>query len=142
MQRTKLEQLAQWRIRPSSIFPDDAREFQGGYATVSRALLAVPSDHKDGMDRPADRNEGAAESEGNSDAERRNRGTRRRIVMELRSVGRGLTMGLLGCWGTGSSSSPKVTYKTVAVKKMKMSNDIARIVKVNMVCHVRVGLPH
>ncbi|KIO17474.1 hypothetical protein M407DRAFT_32861 [Tulasnella calospora MUT 4182] len=42
--RTKLEKLAQWRIDPSLIdFPENAREFRGGYATVSEALLASSS---------------------------------------------------------------------------------------------------
>ncbi|KAG9050007.1 hypothetical protein FS837_008187 [Tulasnella sp. UAMH 9824] len=38
--RNKLEKLAQWRINPSLIkFPQDAREFHGGFATVSQGLL-------------------------------------------------------------------------------------------------------
>ncbi|KIO17469.1 hypothetical protein M407DRAFT_32856 [Tulasnella calospora MUT 4182] len=42
--RTKLEKLAQWRIDPSLIdFPENAREFRGGYATVSEPFLASPS---------------------------------------------------------------------------------------------------
>ncbi|KIO20488.1 hypothetical protein M407DRAFT_29895 [Tulasnella calospora MUT 4182] len=42
--RTKLEKLAEWRINPSLIdFPENAREFRGGYATVSEAFLASPS---------------------------------------------------------------------------------------------------
>ncbi|KAG9045606.1 hypothetical protein FS837_006026, partial [Tulasnella sp. UAMH 9824] len=142
--RAKLEQLAQWRIHPSSIkFPEDAPEFQGSFATISRALLAVPSDGEDGTDRPAATKEGvvhgrkeksssgAAESEGNSDANRTEHGTMRRMKMRLKSMGKGLMTGLLGCWGTGSSSSSKVAidYKTVAVKKMRISREIARILK-------------
>ncbi|KIO20490.1 hypothetical protein M407DRAFT_29897 [Tulasnella calospora MUT 4182] len=42
--RNKLEKLAQWRIDPSLIdFPENSREFRGGYATVSEAFLASPS---------------------------------------------------------------------------------------------------
>ncbi|KAG9050004.1 hypothetical protein FS837_008184 [Tulasnella sp. UAMH 9824] len=41
--RNKLEKLAQWRIDPSLIeIPGDAREFHGGFATVSQAFLASP----------------------------------------------------------------------------------------------------
>ncbi|KAG9039159.1 hypothetical protein FS837_001058 [Tulasnella sp. UAMH 9824] len=137
----KLEQLAQWRIHPASIkFPEGAPKFEGGYATVSRALLAVPSDRKDGTDRPADTKEGvvhgrkdksssgAAESEGNSGAERRKQGTGKRMMMKLRSMGRGL----MEYWGTGSSIFSREAYKTAAVKKMKMSGDVARILKLTL----------
>ncbi|KAG9022575.1 hypothetical protein FS837_006285 [Tulasnella sp. UAMH 9824] len=145
--RAKLEKLAQWRIPSSSIeFQKDAPEFHGSYATVSRALLAVPSDGENGTDRPPETNEGvvglhglkgksnsaAAESGGNIDHERRKEGSRRRITMKLRSMGRGLMVGLLGCWGTSSASSSNVAYKTVAVKKMKLSNDIAQILKLTL----------
>ncbi|KIO27382.1 hypothetical protein M407DRAFT_23433 [Tulasnella calospora MUT 4182] len=42
--RHKLEKLARWQIDPSLIeFPKDAREFRGGYAIVSQAVLASPS---------------------------------------------------------------------------------------------------
>ncbi|KIO25821.1 hypothetical protein M407DRAFT_24875 [Tulasnella calospora MUT 4182] len=42
--RNKLEKLAQWRIDPSLIdFSENAREFRGGYATVSEAFLASSS---------------------------------------------------------------------------------------------------
>ncbi|KIO22979.1 hypothetical protein M407DRAFT_27548 [Tulasnella calospora MUT 4182] len=42
--RTKLEKLARWRIDPSLIaFSGDAREFRGGFATVSQAFLAPRS---------------------------------------------------------------------------------------------------
>ncbi|KAG8919101.1 hypothetical protein FRC01_001478 [Tulasnella sp. 417] len=41
MLRNKLKKLEVWRIDPSLIeFPDDTREFRGGFATVSRAFLA------------------------------------------------------------------------------------------------------
>ncbi|KAG8912299.1 hypothetical protein FRC01_005169 [Tulasnella sp. 417] len=48
--RSKLKKLAQWRIDPSLIeSPEDAHEFRGGFATVSRAFLAPsPSVHKAG----------------------------------------------------------------------------------------------
>ncbi|KAG9041364.1 hypothetical protein FS837_012368 [Tulasnella sp. UAMH 9824] len=43
-QRKRLEKLAPWRIDPSLIeFPADAREFRGGFATVSQGLLAPSS---------------------------------------------------------------------------------------------------
>ena len=47
-QRDKLEKFGRWRIRSSSIeFPrDSAREFHGGYASVSRAVLVIHSDVK------------------------------------------------------------------------------------------------
>ncbi|KAG9039005.1 hypothetical protein FS837_001147 [Tulasnella sp. UAMH 9824] len=147
--KTKLEKLAEWRIHPSSIeFQKDAPEFHGSYATVSRALFVVPSDGEDGTDRPADTKEGVvglhvlkgksssgdAESGGNSNPERRKEGSRRRITMKLRSMGRGLMVGLLGYWRTrpSSSSSSKVAYKTVAVKKMKMSDDVAQILRLTL----------
>ncbi|KAG8905830.1 hypothetical protein FRC01_008223, partial [Tulasnella sp. 417] len=42
--RNKLEKLARWRIDPSLIqFPEDAREFRGGFAIVSQAFLAPSS---------------------------------------------------------------------------------------------------
>ncbi|KIO19629.1 hypothetical protein M407DRAFT_146345 [Tulasnella calospora MUT 4182] len=42
--RNKLEKLARWRIDPSLIaFSGDAREFRGGFATVSQAFLAPRS---------------------------------------------------------------------------------------------------
>ncbi|KAG9041362.1 hypothetical protein FS837_012366 [Tulasnella sp. UAMH 9824] len=42
--RKRLEKLAQWRINPSLIeFPVDAREFRGGFATVSQGFLASSS---------------------------------------------------------------------------------------------------
>ncbi|KAG8916716.1 hypothetical protein FRC01_002900 [Tulasnella sp. 417] len=43
-QQGKLEKLADWRIDPSWIeFPEDTREFRGGFATVSQGLLAPAS---------------------------------------------------------------------------------------------------
>ncbi|KAG8916604.1 hypothetical protein FRC01_002968, partial [Tulasnella sp. 417] len=45
--RSKLKNLADWRIDPSLIeFPGDAREFRGGFATVSQTLLAPASPAK------------------------------------------------------------------------------------------------
>ncbi|KAG9025319.1 hypothetical protein FS837_004966, partial [Tulasnella sp. UAMH 9824] len=42
--RNKLQKLARWRIDPSLIeFPQDAREFSGGFAKVSQGLLTSPS---------------------------------------------------------------------------------------------------
>ncbi|KAG8925664.1 hypothetical protein FRC01_009850 [Tulasnella sp. 417] len=47
--RTKLEKLARWRIDPSRIeIPTNAREFRGGYATVSQAFLAYASNDSGG----------------------------------------------------------------------------------------------
>ncbi|KAG8925665.1 hypothetical protein FRC01_009851 [Tulasnella sp. 417] len=41
--RTKLQKLVRWRIDPSWIeIPTNAREFRGGYATVSQAFLTYP----------------------------------------------------------------------------------------------------
>ncbi|KAG9024195.1 hypothetical protein FS837_005450, partial [Tulasnella sp. UAMH 9824] len=141
----KLEQLAQWRLHPSSIkFLEEAPEVQGGYATVSRALLAAPSDREDGSDRLTNAKEGvtvglhdrkgksssrASGSEGDLDVEKGKEGTRRRMKMKLKRMGRDLMMALLGSRGTDSSSSSRVAYKTVAVKKMKTSEDIARILR-------------
>ncbi|KAG8909710.1 hypothetical protein FRC01_006775 [Tulasnella sp. 417] len=50
--RNKLNKLARWRIDPSLIeFPEDAREFRGGFATVSRAFLAPsPRAHEVGIE--------------------------------------------------------------------------------------------
>ncbi|KAG9027661.1 hypothetical protein FS837_004196 [Tulasnella sp. UAMH 9824] len=42
--RNKLEKLVQWRIHPSLIeFPQDTREFCGGFAKVSQGVLTAPS---------------------------------------------------------------------------------------------------
>lgn len=50
----KLEKFAQWRIDPSLIrFPGEAAEFRGGYATVSRALLASKLTTKSGVEKLA-----------------------------------------------------------------------------------------
>ncbi|KAG8916605.1 hypothetical protein FRC01_002969 [Tulasnella sp. 417] len=52
LQRSKLQKLAEWRIDPSLIkFPEDAREFRGGFATVSQGLLASPSSAKRGANK-------------------------------------------------------------------------------------------
>ncbi|KAG8964470.1 hypothetical protein FRC00_002250 [Tulasnella sp. 408] len=54
----KVEKLAKWRIDPSLIeFPKDATELQGGHATVSRALLKVPSNNSDNIDEFDARND-------------------------------------------------------------------------------------
>ncbi|KAG8965866.1 hypothetical protein FRC05_002983 [Tulasnella sp. 425] len=38
--RARMENLSDWRIRPSSIkAPEDARQFHGGHATVTKAFL-------------------------------------------------------------------------------------------------------
>ncbi|KAG8916717.1 hypothetical protein FRC01_002901 [Tulasnella sp. 417] len=51
-QRNKLENLAKWRIDPSSIqFPGDALEFRGGFATVSQGLLTSPSSAEGGANK-------------------------------------------------------------------------------------------
>ncbi|KAG8963183.1 hypothetical protein FRC00_007467 [Tulasnella sp. 408] len=138
----KLEHLAQWRIHPSSIKSlEGAPDIQGSSATVSRALLDVPYDSKDGMDGPADAKEGvvglhgrkgksssrASGSEADRDVEKGKEGTRRGMVMKLKSM-----VGLLGPRRTGSSRSSNVAYKTVAVKKIKMSEDIARMLRLTL----------
>ena len=54
-QREKLEKLKRWRIQHSLIeFSGDAREFRGGYATVSQAVLLIPSDVKAEKSEPAE----------------------------------------------------------------------------------------
>ncbi|KIO29011.1 hypothetical protein M407DRAFT_21910 [Tulasnella calospora MUT 4182] len=57
----RLEKLAQWRIDPSFIkFPEGAPEFEGGYATVSRALLG--SSPKDAADQVVESSPGNLKS--------------------------------------------------------------------------------
>ncbi|KIO28948.1 hypothetical protein M407DRAFT_21854 [Tulasnella calospora MUT 4182] len=151
--RDKLDQLAQWRIHPSLItFPKQAPEFHGGYATVSGALWAVTSGREDGMSQsdvleggvmgPSSRTgrsiPGVSTPEGDSDTKRKKKETDRSSVgrkMKLMSKGEGLLMKLLGRTATSparvvdewASRSSNPDYKTVAVRKMKISGDKARI---------------
>lgn len=71
-QRTKLEKLAHWRIDPSLIeLTGDAPEFRGGFATVSKGLLASPSPAKgvtNGSKQITDEHPGS--DAGNSKSER------------------------------------------------------------------------
>ncbi|KIO29009.1 hypothetical protein M407DRAFT_21908 [Tulasnella calospora MUT 4182] len=54
----RLKKLARWRIDPSLIeFPNGAPKFEGGYATVSRALLTFPM--RDTKDQLAESNIGS-----------------------------------------------------------------------------------
>ncbi|KAG8963119.1 hypothetical protein FRC05_004918 [Tulasnella sp. 425] len=58
--RARMERLEKWRIHPSSIkSPEDAREFRGGHATVSKAFLLADDDDDDddGKDEDADEEE-------------------------------------------------------------------------------------
>ncbi|KAG9040800.1 hypothetical protein FS837_000170 [Tulasnella sp. UAMH 9824] len=65
----KLEKLARWRIDPSLIrFPGNGPEFRGGNATVSRALLSLPSD----VQRNGDKSENTTGERPISDDDDRN----------------------------------------------------------------------
>ncbi|KAG8926512.1 hypothetical protein FRC00_002852, partial [Tulasnella sp. 408] len=135
--RAKLKQLSPWRIHPSSIKSlEGAPEIQGGYAVVSRALLAVPPDAKEGLidshGRKGKPSAHASGSEGDRNFGKGKEGTRRGMMMKLKSM-----VGLVGPRGTGSSSLSNVAYKTVAVKKIKISENFARILRVNMARHDR-----
>ena len=68
-QQDKLEKFGKWRIDPSRIeFSGDVREFRGGFASVSQAVLVVPSnvqgrdsDFVEGENREAQGEEGKHE---------------------------------------------------------------------------------
>ncbi|KAG8921849.1 hypothetical protein FRC01_014842, partial [Tulasnella sp. 417] len=154
--RDKLDELADWRISPSSIkFPKDAREFHGGNATVSRALLAVPPHHEDvrgtsddteeeddGSDGRTGKPSGrAATSAGDSDAENEKGGNWGLYIgMTLWSKAMDLTLNLLESWAPSSPSlvdesengCSNPTCEAVAVKKMKISGDIERVVRLTL----------
>ncbi|KAG8927710.1 hypothetical protein FRC01_007053, partial [Tulasnella sp. 417] len=151
--RGKLDALADRRISPSSIkFPKDAPEFQGGYATVSRALLAVPPHREDvtGTSDDPEEEDGRANgwtgnstisvatSGGNSDAKNEEGGNRGLdIWMKQRSEALDLATNPRGREGLdpsavldeSESGSSNSTYEAVAIKKMKISGNIAEVVR-------------
>ncbi|KAG8909467.1 hypothetical protein FRC01_006923 [Tulasnella sp. 417] len=140
--RAKLERLAQWRIDPSSItFPENAPESHGSFGSVSQALWAVPSTCEDGADQsanpkkevesatgvPGKSGPGIPESGGDSDVGREKEGGRKFIVGTVATLWNQIwdfTM-----WGLGRRGA---AYKTVAVKRMKISGDFERILGINI----------
>ncbi|KIO21756.1 hypothetical protein M407DRAFT_28682 [Tulasnella calospora MUT 4182] len=151
----KLEQLAQWRISPSSIaFPKKVPEFSGGFATVSRGLLPAWSYHKDRMGKSNGPGGGAVGSNsrtskssrwvlglgGDKDIKGKKKGTdRSNIEMKVKptSVGEGRFKKLLGRVATSVSGladewATGYFYKAVAVKKMEISGDTKRILRLTL----------
>ncbi|KAG8914377.1 hypothetical protein FRC00_014117, partial [Tulasnella sp. 408] len=138
--RAKLEQLAPWQIDPSSIkFPKEATEVHGSCGTVSRALLAVPFNDHGKKEKSARTKREAVGSNGRTGKSNlrasesdgiinviMEKGIRRLPMMGLMRALLSLAMDLLGRWRTRFPIFSNKVDKTVAVKKMRISDDIAR----------------
>ncbi|KIO20485.1 hypothetical protein M407DRAFT_29893 [Tulasnella calospora MUT 4182] len=99
--RNKLEKLAHWRIDPSSIeFTANAREFRGGFATVSQGLLASPSRAGRGAKMSGHvRDEHPSPDAGDPKADSE--------AQEPRDDDQGKGQGADGCGGEGDDNHPK-----------------------------------
>ncbi|KAG8920895.1 hypothetical protein FRC01_000540, partial [Tulasnella sp. 417] len=151
--REKLDALADWRISPSSIkFPKDAPNFNGGNATVSRALLidnedvTGTSDDTEEEDSRANGRTGestiwVATSGDDSDSQNEeggNQGPTFRMkqgneAMDLAMKPRGPEgLGPSAALDESESGSSNPKYEAVAVKKMKISGNIAEVVRLTL----------
>ncbi|KIO23066.1 hypothetical protein M407DRAFT_27396 [Tulasnella calospora MUT 4182] len=128
----RLEKLAKWRISPSRFeLPEGGPKFHGGYATVLRALLYYSRESEEGVDELDNArdeveenscdlklNDGVPNSEDDSERQKEESSDEKAT-----SKGEDAVEGL----EQGSNDEASGRWKAVAVKKMKISGELTRV---------------